>query len=347
MRFLLALFISGFLVLYNTVIQPASAEYFGDFEHYEVRELNGQDGWSDVWNTLLIDDAVRMNGSKSLSNQDEVMGIAYKEFPKKFVDAGVISTYIRVENNSFSDNQPIIGLFKGITEESVAIVGFSNNYNEQVNMLTLSHAGASGIIPVGQIQQGVWQKIAIGWRTSDSSLRVKLNDGEWSPWVSSETTWGGEELFGVRISLPAALQYGKFYLNSLMAFVGEEIITEETPVAEVNVATSTELIIQDQEVITTSTLDTETIPVISEIVKDTVVEVLEGATSVVEEVVLATEGEVVVSPDTEVLSTEVPVEVVTSTPPPQEEILTAPVPEVESISDSLLNIDNLTVTTEF
>jgi hypothetical protein len=148
-----------------------------------------------------------------------VGGLAYKELDQQFVDTGVLTFFVKVENNSYADDQPIAGIFKGVGEEFIALLRFSNNFNDSKDGLLLSRAGSTETIAVGEVAQGFWHKVSLGWRAEDYSFRVKIDYGAWSPWFQSQTTWGNEESFGVRVSLPPALEYGDFYINGLAAFV--------------------------------------------------------------------------------------------------------------------------------
>jgi hypothetical protein len=195
---------------------------FGDFDNYEKGDLNEQGGWSDSWNAPLVQDEMVFGGAKALKNQYEFGTAGYKELPSSYLDAGVMSVKMRIDNNSFSDNQDVLGLYKGVGEEYVALVRFAHNFEDRNNMLLISVAGSSDTRELGQITQGEWHKVSLAWRSSDYSIRVKVDNNEWTEWFSSQTTWIGSRAFGEKIALPAAREYGNFYLDDVRSFIGSE-----------------------------------------------------------------------------------------------------------------------------
>ena len=208
---LLTYFIVVILGATNLVLAETS---FGNFDIYKNGDLNGQDGWSDVWNTLTVQDEITFDGTKAIKNQ-KFGGIGYKDFPRGFFEAGVVSAEIQIDNNSFSDNQDLFGIYKGIGEEFIALFRFANNFDSRQNMLLLSVAESTDIMELGQITQGEWHNISLGWRNSDYKIRIKVDDNDWSEWFDSQTSWGGGNPFGIRINLPPTGDYGDFYLSNL------------------------------------------------------------------------------------------------------------------------------------
>lgn len=193
----------------------------GNFDAYQDGDLNSQAGWSDSWNSLTVQDQVFFSGTKAIKNQTLVGGIGYKAIPVEAVSGGVISTKIKITGNSLADNQEILGLFKGESDDSVAIFRFANNFDNRHNLLLLSRAGSTDTMPVGQITQDEWHKIMIGWRQSDFKVRFKLDNQDWTDWLDSQTTWD-DSAFGVRLTLPAARDFGDWYLDDLNYFIGED-----------------------------------------------------------------------------------------------------------------------------
>lgn len=194
----------------------------GNFEAYQTGDLNGQSGWSDVWNSPLIQQEVVFEGIQAVKNQHGFATGAYKGLSDSFVTEGVTSIKIRVDNNSHSDNQDIFGLYKGIGEEYIALFKFANDFEGHSNKLLLSVAGSTETKTVGSFSQGEWHKISLAWRDSDFRIRVKVDNGEWSGWFSSQTTWNTRSDLGLKISLPDVKNYGNFYIDDLKSFVGSE-----------------------------------------------------------------------------------------------------------------------------
>lgn len=188
---------------------------FGNFNRYENGNLNWQDGWSDVWNSLMVQDIMVSEGTKTLKNPENFSGTAYKNLPAGASEVGVVSAEIKIDSNSFSDNQYLLGIFKGIGEEYIALFRFANNFDNRQNMLLLSMAESADVIELGQITQGEWHTISLGWRKSDFKIRVRVDNNDWSEWFDSQTSWGEGEPFGIRIDLPQANIYGDFYLSNL------------------------------------------------------------------------------------------------------------------------------------
>lgn len=134
--------------------------------------------------------------------------------PGGFFEAGVVSAEMRIDRNSFSDNQDLFGIYKGIGEEFIALFRFANNFDNRQNMLLLSVAESADTVELGQITQREWHKLSLGWRSSDFKIRVRVDNNDWSEWFDSQTSWG-EDSFGVRITMPPAQDYGDFYLANL------------------------------------------------------------------------------------------------------------------------------------
>ncbi|MBI5072009.1 hypothetical protein HZB93_03935 [Candidatus Falkowbacteria bacterium] len=166
---------------------------------------------------------MKFQGTKAIKNQAEFGGIDYKELKKEFLENGVVSTEIQIDDNDFSDNQDLFGIYKGIGEEYVALFRFGNNFDNRSNMLLLSKANSTDVAEIGQITQGEWHKISLGWRKSDFKIRVKIDDNNWSEWFDSQTSWDNEP-FGIRISAPSANDYGDFYFADIKSTVGDDFI---------------------------------------------------------------------------------------------------------------------------
>ncbi len=262
-------FLTYFVVATLTISTSVFAQTVTDFAHFDTYkngDLNRQDGWSDVWNSPLIQSETTFDGGKAIRNQKNFGTAVYKPLPEEFLDAGVVSAEIRIEGNALSDNHDIFGVFKGIGEEYIALFRFANNFDGYENMLLISVAGSTETKEIGNLMQNEWHKISLGWRKSDFNIRVKLDGNEWSEWFSSETSWMQREFFGVRISLPDAYHYGDFYLDNMIVSIG----TEEIPVAPPEVA----LIVVPESItasldptdtsITTATLDDATTSTIQE-----------------------------------------------------------------------------------
>lgn len=236
-----------------------ATDNFADVDNYQQGNLNGQDGWSRGWNTLLVQGDIIFDGSSAIKNQKNVGGIGYKDLPGNLFDAGVVSMQIRIDANNFSDNQDIFGIFKGIGEESLALVRFANNFNGYSNTLLISVAGSTDTEEIGRITQGEWHRISLAWRESDFNIRVKIDDHEWSEWFSSQTSWSKGEPLGIRINLPAADDHGDFYIDGLETFVGTEIVltvTEEEKEVPLN-DSITSLVDTTSTSIVTVTIDGE------------------------------------------------------------------------------------------
>lgn len=206
-----------------------------DFDGYENGNLNGQGGWSDAWNSLLVQDAVTFGGDKAIQNRAGVGAIGYKELSDEFSEKGVVSVKIRIDGNSFSDNQNVFGLYKGMNEEYVALFRFGNHFDGLKNMLLLSIAESADVAEVEQITQGEWHKISIAWRNGDFKIRIKVDNNDWTEWFPSQTTWNKDEPLGIRVSLPEADRYGNFYIDDIKSFVAYEepvydpvLLVEET-----------------------------------------------------------------------------------------------------------------------
>ena len=200
---------------------------FGNFDNDNNGDLNGQDGWSNVWNPLFVQDAVTFQGTKAIKNDAQFGAAGYKELPKEFLDAGVVSAEVRIDGNSFSDNQDLFGVYKGIGEEYIALFRFANNFDNRQNMLLLSIADSADVIELGQMTQGEWHKISLGWRKSDFKIRVKVDNNSWTEWFDSQTSWEGGP-FGIRISSPAANDYGNFYFADVNSSSAEAPVQESS-----------------------------------------------------------------------------------------------------------------------
>lgn len=208
---------------YSVIAQNATSSPMStDVDTYNPGRLNGQDGWSSAWNSPTVQDAITFDGQTALQNKTDVGTASYKAFEDELFEAGVMSTKIRIDNNTFSDNQDIFGLYKGIGEEFVALFRFGNNFDNRTNTLLLSIAESADVREIGSFSQGQWHKISVGWRRSDFSLRVKIDDGTWSEWFSSQTSWGSNGPLGMKVSLPNAATYGTFYQDDIASFAGYE-----------------------------------------------------------------------------------------------------------------------------
>jgi hypothetical protein len=227
-------------VLAQNILPPADPV---DFDSYENGNLNGQDGWSDAWNSLVVQDVVTFAGDKAIKNQAAVGAVGYKELSDEFSEKGVVSVKVQIEGNSFSDNQNVFGLYKGMSEEHIALFRFGNNFDNRQNMLLLSIAESADVTEVGQITQGEWHKISIAWRNSDFNIRLKVDNNDWTEWFPSQTTWNDEESLSMKIALPEANKYGNFYLDDIKSFIAyeEPIYDPVLLVEEVVSATTTDI----------------------------------------------------------------------------------------------------------
>ncbi len=326
------LFLIPSLVIFS-VIQISLAEELAEvnepilnlshFNDSEKGELNGQNEWSDVWNSLLVQDRVVFEGDKAIKNQDDFAAASYKELDDSFIEKGVISLKIKIRNNSFSDNQDIFGLYRGIGEDYIALLRFANDFDGRENMLLISLAGSTDVQELGTLTQGEWHKISLGWRNEDFKVRIKIDDNEWTDWFESQTEWDTEQ-FGVKITLPEADKYGDFYIDDIKSFIGYgEPVVQET---EESTATTTIKSDLDEGEIVTAQIDgdliletstetaTSTSPIL-DFILDLVEDIKEAVTGTSEE---STPPEVPAVPEV-----ETPVEA------PIEE-LPAPIPEVET-----------------
>ncbi len=229
-------FFIGILVFGTAVFAQINV---GDFEAYENGDLNDQNGWSDSWNPPQVQDELAFDGIKAIKNQEDFETAGYKELPEGFFENGIISAKIRIDKNDFSDNQQLFGIFKGIGEEYIALFRFANKFNGYDNTILFSKAGSTDTMTLGEITQGEWHKLSLGWRRSDFKIRVKIDNEEWTPWFDSQTTWQENESFGMRVTLPPSLDYGDFYLDDFKYFIGNEepyydplLLVEETKTSE-------------------------------------------------------------------------------------------------------------------
>lgn len=291
-----------------------------DFDSYENGNLNGQDGWSEAWNSLLVQDTVTFAGDKAIRNRAGVGAIGYKKLSHEFFEKGVFSVKIRIEENSFSDNQNLFGLYKGMNEEYVALFRFGNNFDSRQNMLLLSIAESDDVMQVEQITQGEWHKVSIAWRNSDFNIRIKVDNNDWTEWFPSQTTWNEGESLAIKVALPEAHKYGNFYLDDIKSFVAyEEPIYDPILLAEDIVSATT-----------TDISNTETLNIDS---TATIINAING---------LASTTEIIIS-DTNIPSITVPIPAVDEVDPNA----TSSASENEPLSISASVDDNEIITAPF
>ena len=223
MKKFLSLFLLLFLITaFGSARNSASAgSDIANLSDYNDGDLNGQDGWSTDWNSLLIQDSLMTDGTKAVRNQPDFEALAYKDIPADFVEAGSLTFAFRVENNSLSPYQGFLGLYNGIGEDSIALFKFANNIDAYDNELVLSVANSADVLDLGPLAQDKWHQVSLAWRASDYKIRVKLDDSAWSDWFGSQTSWGGGNAFGVRLDMPPANSYGNFYLGGLSLSAGD------------------------------------------------------------------------------------------------------------------------------
>lgn len=218
-----------FSLFFFSVVLHGSAPAFAvgrieDLGAYERGDLNGQDGWSSSWNSLLVQDDDVLQGTKYITNQKDFLGMSYKELGEDYLENGVLSMKIKIENNFLAENLDLFGLYKGEGEDFIALLRFANEYNEYKNRLLLSRASSAEVINLGSLSQGEWHTVSLAWRKSDFMIRVKIDDQEWSEWMSSEDRWEQGKAFGVKISMPDERNYGNFYYTDIKSSIGTEIL---------------------------------------------------------------------------------------------------------------------------
>lgn len=235
---LMAISYSPYRVIAQDAVVPlTTTDIQNDIDTYATGKLNGQDGWSNGWNSPQVEENIAFEGQNALQNQSGFGTASYKALDQDFFQAGVVSIRLRIDNNSFSDNQDIFGLYKGISEEFVALFRFGNNFDNRQNMLLLSIAESAEVQEIGTITQGTWHKISLGWRNTDSNIRLKIDDTQWTPWFHSQTTWSQNGPLGIKVALPDARTYGDFYVDEIQTFVGYEEPIEEPLVLATSTAT--------------------------------------------------------------------------------------------------------------
>jgi len=252
-----------------------------NFDSYTNGNLNGQDGWSDSWNSLLVQDEMMFAGSKALRNQTSFGAIGYKKLSDEFSEKGVISVKMRIDGNDFSDNQDVFGIYKGMNEESVALFRFGNNFNNRQDMLLLSIAESADVIDVGQITQGEWHKVSIAWRNSDFKIRIKVDNDDWSEWFSSQTTWNEGESLAMKVALPEANKYGNFYLDDIKSFIAYDepeydpiLLIQKAEPLEISENSDEEIPPTTEVEIETDSSPTETVVDVDSGILDTIVDTI-------------------------------------------------------------------------
>lgn len=261
--FVIVAIATGAFCIPHIASSRSDGESFSDFDMYRNGNLNKQNGWSDSWNSLQVQDNIVFSGTRGLKNRTTFEAVGYKELPSTFLHEGVATIKINILNSEFGDERAVFGLYKGETEDFVATVRFGHNFNGNNNSLLLSRAGSTEVIHLGEITQEEWHKIAIAWRQDDYSIRIKVDNNQWTEWLDSQTTWTENESLGIRLTLPPAQTHGDFYIDDLNVFEG----TDEPHFDPVLLQDTQDNVIQSDETqtnestttpITTITADTDT-----------------------------------------------------------------------------------------
>ena len=192
-----------------------------NFDTYESADLNGQDGWSDAWNSLIAEESITaQNGEgKALKSHAHFGGIGFRTIPQEFYENGGARIKFRAHNNDFSDDQQIISLFKKNTQEFIASVRFTNGFNTLNNTLLASESSTEDPEVLGGIDQDSWHTIALEWNMSDHTVRAHVDDQPWTEWFSPQAGWSTDDDVGVMLSLPQTSGYGNLYLDDLEVYI--------------------------------------------------------------------------------------------------------------------------------
>jgi hypothetical protein len=320
-KILFSLLLFIFVVVLRGAVPVFAVGPVRDLGEYENGDLNGQDGWSSAWNSLLVQDDDVLQGTKYITNQKDFLGMSYKELGEDYLENGVLSMKIKIENNFLAENLDLFGLYKGEGEDFIALLRFANEYNEYKNRLLLSRASSAEVINLGSLSQGEWHTVSLAWRKSDFMIRVKIDDQEWSEWMSSEDRWEQGKAFGVKISMPDERNYGNFYYADIKSSIGTEILPPTIDIIDSGI-----VIISDPALETpAATTDAE--PSLIEVIVEFILDVIGLGDPEVP--ATPTTDTIVVDTATDPLIESVPAEIV-----PSSDVVLDPV--VETVSESVV-----------
>ena len=198
--------------LWSKGAEAQLTDYF-NFNNLSNGDLNNQSGWTNEWNSLIVQDS-EVYAGKAIRNHSDYAGLAYQEFPTEAKNEDEVSFVFKIDNNYYADMQEIVGIYNGIGEVNLVNIRFANNYDDYSNTLLAFTADYPQGLSLGQVTQGVWNQLTISWRQKDARLRVKYNSFL-SPWISSSSMWDSQSQLGVRVHLPGAENYGNFYFDTL------------------------------------------------------------------------------------------------------------------------------------
>ncbi len=220
--------------LWSRSAEAQLTDYF-NFNNLSNGDLNNQSGWTNEWNSLIVQDT-EVYAGKAIKNHSDYAGLTYQEFPTEAKNEGEVSFVFKIDNNYYADMQEIVGIYNGIGEVNLVNIRFVNNYDDYNNALLAFTADYPQGLLLGEVTQGSWSQLTISWRQKDARLRIKYNSFL-SPWINSSSMWDNQSQLGIRVHLPGAQNYGNFYFDTLhedgivnsttMQSLNDEQITDE------------------------------------------------------------------------------------------------------------------------
>ena len=168
------LFVSTFLFVGSSVF---GASVFDNFDSYNDGNLDGQGGWVGG-SAYQIQGVITHNGSiKAVEIATTTAGIE-KNLPFSMTN-GIFTGWIRAGHKGV-DIWPI-----GIAVKETGSLGeiaFSDTGN-------IEFFSATTTILLTDYSINTWYKADVEWRSSDSKVRGRLNNGNWTAWENPHSSW--------------------------------------------------------------------------------------------------------------------------------------------------------------
>jgi len=151
-----------------------------NFDSYNNGDLNGQGDWSgDV--EFDVQTTIKQAGTKAVKIAN--LGANYKEIYKTFTGEGDGNQVFYIRFASGSDRYAMFHVGEVATGNKARIQIHDYNSGEFRLYASTNEQILSGLTT------DQWYKCEIEWRTSDDSVRARVNDGTWTNWLACSSSF--------------------------------------------------------------------------------------------------------------------------------------------------------------